>query len=117
MAVEITKEKGDSMEKQRFIPEGWNHIAKPITPLELTKAYETGEIMQGLVTKCDTNYNLYVKLAEDKQGIIPREEVEAVNIDETGFPKPNICAGKVNKIVQFKVKDITREDVAILSRK
>lgn len=105
------------MEKQRFIPEGWENIAKPITPFELNEAYKTGEIMNGLVTKCDSNYNLYVDLGNHMQGIIPREEVEAINIDETGFPKPNICASKVNKIVQFKVKDIKNEDIAILSRK
>lgn len=41
MAVEITKEKGDSMEKQLFYPEGWENIAKPITPFELNEAYQT----------------------------------------------------------------------------
>ncbi len=80
------------MGEQKFIPEGWENIVKPITPYELTKACETGEIMNGLVTKCDTSYNLYVDLGNNLQGIIPRDEVEAINIDETGFPKPNICA-------------------------
>ena len=56
-------------------------------------------------------------LGNNITGVIPREEVEAVNIDETGFPKPNICISKVNKIVQFKVKDITKNDTVILSRK
>ena len=111
------RKKVKSMEKQRFVPEGWENIVGPITPFELDKAYKTGEIMNGLVTRCDSNYNLYVDLGNNMQGIIPREEVEAINIDETGFPKPNICAGKVNKIVQFKLKDIKKEDIAILSRK
>lgn len=105
------------MEKQRFIPEGWESITKPITPFELNEAYKSGSIINGVVTKCDSNYNLYVDLGNQIQGIIPREEVEAINIDETGFPKPNVCSGKVNKIVQFKVKDIKKEDIAILSRK
>lgn len=105
------------MENQRFIPEGWESIIKPITPFELNEAYLSGAVINGLVTKCDSNYNLYVDLGNRIQGIIPREEVEAVNIDETGFPRPNVCAGKVNKIVQFKVKDIKKEDIAILSRK
>lgn len=105
------------MEEQRFIPEGWESITKPITQIELNTAYKTGEIMNGMVTRCDSNYNLYVDLENNIKGIIPREEVEAINIDETGFPKPSICVSKVNKIVQFKVKDIKEEDVFILSRK
>lgn len=105
------------MDYQRFIPEGWNEECKLVTPLELNSALKNGSIMDGIVTKCDSNYNLYVDLGNNMKGIIPREEVEAINIDETGFPKPNICISKVNKVVQFKVKDIRGEDVAILSRK
>lgn len=105
------------MNEQKFMPEGWQveNISFSLGTIE--NAYKNGEIMQGLVTRCDSNYNLYVDLGNDMRGIIPREEVEAINIDETGFPKPNICAGKVNKLVQFKVKDIREEDIAILSRK
>lgn len=73
--------------------------------------------MQGIVNKCDSNYNLYIDFGNNLKGIIPRDEIEAVNIDETGFPKPNICASKVNKYVQFKVKDIDKKDCFILSRK
>ena len=73
--------------------------------------------MQGKVVKCDSNYNLYLNLGNNITGIIPREEVEAINVDETGFPKPNVCASKVDKIVQFKVKDISKNDIVILSRK
>lgn len=105
------------MEKQLFYPEGWENILKPINAYELQQAYETGSVINGLVTRCDANYNLYVDLGENIKGIIPREEVEAINVDETGFPKPNVCARKVNKVVQFKVKDIKNEDIAILSRK
>jgi len=73
--------------------------------------------LQGKVSKCDSNYNLYVDLGNNLTGVIPREEVEAVNVDETGFPKPNICTSKVNKFVQFKVKDIDSKNNYILSRK
>ena len=105
------------MDCQRFFPEGWNEECKPITPFELNTAFQNGSIIDGRVTRCDSNYNLYVDLGNNIKGIIPREEVEAINIDETGFPKPNICVSKINKIVQFKVKDIKKEDYAILSRK
>ncbi len=73
--------------------------------------------MQGIVNKCDSNYNLYIDFGNNLKGIIPRDEIEAVNIDETGFPKPNICTSKVNKYVQFKVKDVDKKDRFILSRK
>lgn len=105
------------MDEQKYMPEGWQIENIPFTQLNLEQAYKNGDIMQGYVTKCDSNYNLYVDLGENKRGIIPREEVEAINIDETGFPKPNICINKVNKVVQFKVKDIRKDDTVILSRK
>jgi len=105
------------MEYQRFIPEGWNVSSFVITQEKLSNAITTGEILQGKVSKCDSNYNLYVDLGNNLTGVIPREEVEAVNVDETGFPKPNICTSKVNKFVQFKVKDIDSKNNYILSRK
>ena len=105
------------MEYQRFIPEGWNESGFNITEEQLTSAMATGEILQGKVSKCDSNYNLYVDLGNNRTGVIPREEVEDVNIDETGFPKPNICTSKVNRFVQFKVKDIDSKNNYILSRK
>lgn len=105
------------MECQKFIPEGWLENFSPVTKDTLINAIETGEVMQGIVNKCDSNYNLYVDFGNNLKGIIPRDEIEAVNIDETGFPKPNICASKVNKYVQFKVKDVDKKDYFILSRR
>lgn len=105
------------MEYQRFIPEGWEENFRPMSKDYLDKAMQAGNIMQGVVKKCDSNYNLHVDFGNNITGIIPREEVEAVNVDETGFPKPNICMSKVNQYVQFKVKDIDERDKYILSRK
>ncbi len=105
------------MDYQRFIPEGWNEECKQITNIELSTALKNGEIMNGIVSKCDEKYNLYIDLGNDITGIIPREEIEAVNVNEIGFPKPKICLSKINKIVQFKVKEIKKEDYVILSRK
>lgn len=102
---------------QKFIPEGWESVPKVFSLKDLNIASINGNVMQARVTKCDSNYNLYVDLGNDITGVIPREEVEAINIDETGFPKPNICTSKINKYVQFKVKDITKNDTVILSRK
>ena len=102
---------------QKFIPEGWDDVSKVFSLEELNTASINGSIIEAKVTKCDSNYNLYVDLGNNITGIIPREEVEAINIDETGFPKPNICINKINKFVQFKVKDISKNDAIILSRK
>jgi len=106
------------MEYQKFIPEGWENVPKFTSKETLSEALENNTIMQGLVTKCDSNYNLYVDFGNKVTGIIPRDQIEAVNIDEAGFPKPNICVNKLNKIVQFKVKNMDNtRDIAILSRK
>ena len=102
---------------QKFIPEGWNEVKKAFSLDELNMASINGDIIEAKVTKCDSNYNLYLDLGNNITGIIPREDVEAVNIDETGFPKPNICTSKINKFVQFKVKDTSKKDIVILSRK
>lgn len=102
---------------QRFSPEGWEENFRPMSKDYLNKAMQTGSIMQGVVKKCDSNYNLHIDFGNNITGIIPREEVEAINVDETGFPKPNICMSKVNQYVQFKVKDIDEKDKYILSRR
>ena len=102
---------------QKFIPEGWASAPQAFSLEELSKASINGDIIQAKVSRCDNNYNLYVDLGNNITGIIPRDEVEAINIDETGFPKPNICKSKIDKIVQFKVKDTSQKDTVILSRK
>ena len=49
-------------------------------------------------------------------GIIPRQEIEAINVNEKGYPKENLCIGKVHKYVQFKLKE-KDGDKLIFSRK
>lgn len=102
---------------QRFSPEGWEKSFKPITKEYLNDAMQTGNIVEGRVEKCDSDYNLYVNFGNNVTGIIPREEIEAINTDELGLPKANICKSKVNQYVQFKVKGVDEKDKYILSRK
>lgn len=101
---------------QRILPEGWDEKENSYNMEQIHSAWENGEIMQGKVVKCDSSYNLHVDLGNNIEGIIPREEVEAISVNEIGFPKSNVCANKVNKYVQFKIKDICNETI-ILSRK
>lgn len=89
-----------------FSPEGW----------ERESITNRKDILQGIVEDCDKDYNLHVKLDNGLEGIIPREEVEAINLDKNGFPKTNLCVGKVHKYVQFKVKEKDGDNF-ILSRK
>ncbi len=105
------------MEYQKFIPEGWQELKENYSIEELNKASINGDVIQAKVASCDSNYNLYVNLGNNIKGVIPREEREAISVDENGLAKPNICKSKVDEIVQFKVKDIKSDDIVILSRK
>ena len=104
------------MNTLKFEPEGWEN---EITKLDRSnwKSYkESNEILQGLVSNCDDNYNLYIKFEDGLVGKIPRSEIEAIKTENNGLPKTNLCSGKVHKFVQFKIKDIENDEL-ILSRK
>ena len=105
------------MEYQKFIPEGWEETKDEINRNVLQDAFITGKVLQGYVNECDTNFNLYINLGNNIKGVIPRNEFEGINIDEFGFCNPGICKNKVNKFVQFKVKEIYDDFSVILSRK
>ncbi len=105
------------MEYQKFIPEGWENTKDELDSSLLKKAYENGNILQGYVEKCDSNFNLHIDLGNDIIGIIPRNELEEINVDNYGFCNPSICKNKVNNFVQFKIKEIYDDKKVILSRK
>lgn len=105
------------MNSLKFKPEGWNNEISKINFADLNRCIENNEIMQGLVKRCDKNYNLYVNLENGLTGIMPREEIEAINLQENNLPKENICIGKVHKFVQFKIKEIKDDNTVIISRK
>lgn len=90
----------------KFFPEGWKS----------EEIEDTKDILQGIVKNCDKDYNLHVELKNGMHGIIPRKEIEAINVDEKGYPKENLCIGKVHKYVQFKLKE-KDGDKLIFSRK
>lgn len=101
----------------KFMPEGWENEVTELNGEDVNKYIKEGNILQGLVKECDEQYNLYVKFENGLTGIMPRAEVEAVNIEGTGLPKENLCTGKVHKFVQFKIKELTEDNKVILSRK
>ncbi len=104
------------MEYQKFIPEGWEET-KELNQLFIQNAMETGQVLQGYVNECDSNYNLHLNLGNNIKGIIPRNELEGINVDAFGFCSPNICKNKVNQFVQFKIKEIYDDKNVLLSRK
>ncbi len=105
------------MNKAKFAPEGWDNFTTKIDKKNINRYIENGEILQGLVQKCDNNYNLYIDFENGLNGIIPREEIEGINLQKNGLPRENLCVGKVHKFVQFKVKQLDKDDNIILSRK
>ena len=103
------------MEYLKFIPEGWEN-AVDTGLLNIEDAISNNSILQGKVEHCDSGYNLHVNLGGNVKGIIPRNELEAINVDEFGYCNPSICKNKVNSFVQFRIKEYSG-DSAILSRK
>ena len=105
------------MNNVKFAPEGWNNEITKIDKENINKYIESRETLQGLVKECDNDYNLHVNFENGLNGIIPRKEVEGINLQKNGLPKENLCVGKVHKFVQFKVKELDKNDNLILSRK
>ena len=104
------------MDNQKFIPEGWDNTQVNYTCSDIENALSKGTILQGLVTNCDDNNNLHVDLLKGYNAVIPYGEVDALNCDENGLVKPQICKYKLNNFVQFKVKEIKDNNIT-LSRK
>ena len=101
----------------KFFPEGWDYKTEEIKIDNVNSIINNNQTIQGFVNSCDEKYNLHVTFGDGLNGIIPREEVEAININENGIPKENLCTGKVNKLVQFKIKSIDDNNTIFLSRK
>lgn len=106
-----------------FLPEGGllereeNHLALS-SPAHLKEACARGQILEGRVTICDSQHNLWVDLG-CMQGFIPRTE-GAVGIDD-GSVKDIALISRVNKPVCFKVVGFENDNygntIAVLSRR
>lgn len=113
------------MDEQKFMPEGWDLVGNGVDEEQerktafLTEAKDRNETLEGLVTMADPDFNLYVDL-DGIKGIVPRAEVSSA-VEADGLPRPVASITKVNKRVQFKIKEIKRaengEVEVILSRK
>lgn len=104
------------MIQNAFIPEGWDNSVSTLDGNNINEIINNQVTLQGIVTNCDENYNLHIDLGKYK-GIMPRSEIEGINLQSDGLPKINLCTGKVNRFVQFKVKDVEDNGTAIISRK
>ena len=105
------------MNMQPFTPEGWDTVTKELTKDSIYNVIENKEILQGVVNSCDEDYNLHISLGNGINGIMPRKEIEAINAENSGGPRESLCTGKVNKFVQFRVKEVQEDGNVILSRK
>jgi len=104
------------MIQNNFMPEGWDNVVSTLDNSNINEIINNQTTLQGIVTDCDDDFNLHIDLG-NYQGVMPRSEVEGINLQRNGLPKTNLCTGKVNKFVQFKVKDVGNNGIAILSRK
>ena len=104
------------MIQNAFIPEGWDNSVSTLDGNNINEIINNQVTLQGIVTNCDENYNLHIDLGK-YEGIMPRSEIEGINLQSDGLPKTNLCTGKVNRFVQFKVKDVEDNGTAIISRK
>ena len=73
------------MEYQKFIPEGWVEKKEELNMVQLKDAFYEGKVIQGYVGSCDENYNLHICLGKDIKGIIPRNELEAIDTEYQKF--------------------------------
>lgn len=105
------------MRYQKYVPEGWFVENKAIGESTLNNAIQTQETLEARVSHCDENFNLYVKFADDRIGVINRNEIETNASEDIELFKKNVSTSKINKFVQFKVKGIDEANNYILSRK
>ena len=108
---------------QGYFPEGWliDTVAnkkKIFTPLSITQAMQSGDILEATVLMCDASHNLIVNLG-CMQGIIPKDE-GAIGIKE-GLVRDIALISRVGKQVCFTVKSVETEPngkmYAVLSRR
>jgi len=104
-------------ENKRFLPEGLRPCSD-CSLHSLKTAAETGEILEGMVQRCDANHTLHLSL----NGIsaqIPRREVNAPWIN--GSDRDIAVLSRVGKQICFTVQSVTSDEkgapVAYLSRR
>ena len=105
------------MNTQPYTPEGWNYNTNVLTRDVIYNAIDNKDVLQGIVKSCDENYNLHVSLGNGIDAVMPRNEIEAINAEKDGCPRESLCTGKVNKFVQFRVKEMNESGDIIISRK
>lgn len=107
----------EQIDNLKFEPEGWDNRVNTVKKDQIYTYIKDDTTLQGLVKKCDSGYNLHIDLGNGIEGIIPRAEIEGINLSEDGLPKEKLCTGKVHKFVQFKIKGEKDNNTLLLSRK
>ncbi|MEG2460616.1 MAG: hypothetical protein RR988_04915, partial [Clostridia bacterium] len=91
---------------------GSEKVKKEITPedvkkrlAQLEQAKESKQRIEGFVKKVDSDFALSVSLGAGVIAYVPRSEVSSI-VEEDGLPSEMASTSKLNKLIQFKVKDI-----------
>ena len=93
------------MRVKQFEPEGSRRTR--LTRSVLRRAMERGEVLEGLVTRCDADHTLCLSLGE-AEGLIPREEA-AVGVAE-GTVREAAVLSCVGRQVCFRVQSLTETE-------
>ena len=64
---------------KQIMPEGWNNENLKIDKNSIEECIKSNKTLQGIVEECDEKYNLHINLGDKIKGIMPREEIEAIN--------------------------------------
>lgn len=101
-----------------YKPEGTQSEIRELTEYKIKQLIDSGEIIEGKVTKSDINLNLYINLGNGITGIIHNEDIEYV---KNGEKIKNVAVmSKVGKQVRFKIKELKIDEkgnkIAICSR-
>lgn len=89
-----------------YTPEQFSRKPTNYKVSDVKRAVDTGEILEGVVTKCDNNMNVQVNICPNVTGIISADDF-AFNPD--GKPLKSVAVlSKVGKVVKFKVTSVDR---------
>jgi len=107
------------MREPNFLPEGYGRVEQGALPLSrLLEHMERGDILEGLVTRCDERRALHIDF-RGYRGIIPREQ--AISPEISGAERDIALLSRVGRPVRFVITSVATDGggkpLLMLSRK